>query len=228
LNIVIVNLAVLWDMDGVLVDTAGYHYEAWHQTMQKYGINVSLSDFLKVFGRTTEETALIFLGKTSAEGLIDEISILKENTFREIVRGQASLLPGALTWLDRLSRAGVPQALASSAPQANVDVLVDSTGIRKYFNAVLSESSGPGKPDPSVFVQAAALLKMDRRRCIVIEDSPAGLEAARRAGMKSIAVTTTRPAEVLQAASIIIESLERLSEEILQTLADGTNPIFMI
>jgi beta-phosphoglucomutase len=124
---------------------------------------------------------------------LTEISDRKETWFREAVRGHAEPLPGVRDWLERLQNDGVRQGIASSAPLANIDTLVDELGIRDYFDVLVSGVDLPGKPEPALFLKVACLLDMPPACCIVVEDAVAGVEGAKRAGMKCIAVTTTNP-----------------------------------
>ena len=112
-------------------------------------------------------------------------------------------------------------AIASSAPDANIQALVKELGLQDYFAAILSGSEMPGKPDPAVFLAAARRLEFPPERCVVVEDSIAGVKAARRAGMKCIAVTTTNPGEALQAADRVVHSLADLEEGAFRNLAAG-------
>ena len=107
-------------------------------------------------------------------------------------------MPGAIRLLDELEGAGWVQGVASSAPLENIDLLVDAFGMGRYFAAILSGDGLPaGKPDPALFLKTAQALRLPPQRCVVVEDAPAGVEAARRAGMPCIAVATTRPWETL-------------------------------
>jgi HAD superfamily hydrolase (TIGR01509 family) len=128
------------------------------------------------------------------------------------VRGNVEPLPGVRTWLERLAAKGVSQAIASSAPPANIDVMVDEAGLRVYFDAIVSGSQLSAKPDPAVFLEAANHLGVSPDRCIVVEDAIAGVEAAKRAGMRCIAVTVTNPAAALQDADIVVDRLDELPE----------------
>jgi HAD superfamily hydrolase (TIGR01509 family) len=129
--------------------------------------------------------------------------------------GQVQVFPGVHALLEALRRAEVRQAVGSSAPQANIDVLLAAGDLSPYFEAVVSAWDMPGKPDPAVFLKAAAQLGVPPARCVVIEDSTAGIEAARSAGMQCIAVTNTHLAPLLSAASLVVASLEEVTPEIL-------------
>jgi beta-phosphoglucomutase family hydrolase len=204
---------VLWDMDGVLVSTGEFHFQAWSKTLAEYDVPFTREEFRATFGMNNARILEVLLEGSPAPELVEEISERKEVLFRQSVKGQARLLPGVREWLDRCAAWGIKQAIASSAPPANIDVLVDELGIRTYFAAIVSGDELPGKPDPAVFLKAAQAIGVAPERCVVVEDAVAGVEAAGRGGMKCIAVTTTNPAEVLKAADIVVRSLDELAPE---------------
>ena len=201
---------IIWDMDGVLVDTGEFHFQAWSRALPEYGISFSRELFTATFGMNNAGILEVLLGEPPAPELLAEISDRKEQLFRQAVRGRVQPLPGVLAWLERLKAAGLRQAIASSAPPANIDALVDELGLRDHFDAIVSGSDLPGKPDPALFLKAARLIGVPPERCVVVEDAVAGVEAARRAGMKCIAVTTTSPAHALNEADVIVERLDAL------------------
>jgi beta-phosphoglucomutase-like phosphatase (HAD superfamily) len=110
--------------------------------------------------------------------------------------------------------------VASSAPPANIDALVGELGLATNFDVIVSGSELPGKPEPQLFLKVAHLLDVPAERCVVVEDAVAGVEAARRAGMRCIAVTTTNPAQALQAADLVVDSLVDLEGDAFQELLD--------
>lgn len=213
-----VERGVLWDMDGVLVDTGELHFETWSQVLSEYGIQFSSELFMAIFGMNNFDTLLHLLGEPPTPEQVAAIAGRKEQAFRQVVRGRVSPMPGVVEWLGRLSDWGVRQAIASSAPGANIDVLVDELGIRNRFDAIVSGYDLPGKPDPAVFLEAARRISVLPKNCVVIEDSVAGVESARRGGMKCIAVTTTNPAKKLSGADIVIDRLDALSQEAFKRL----------
>ena len=197
--------AVIWDMDGVLVDTGEYHYQAWRDILAQYQIPFSRETFAAEFGTNNKSLVRKLFRETFTTELYQKISNEKEQDFRHRIQGKIQLLPGVRPLLDRLADAGIPQAVGSSAPQENIDAIVDSLGLRRYFQALVSAADMPGKPDPLVFLTAARALQAPPNRCLVIEDALAGVEAARRAGMKCLAITTTNPADKLAAADRVVE-----------------------
>lgn len=205
-------------MDGVLVDTGEFHFQAWSETLSEYDIPFDHELFRSTFGMNNAGILTTLLRKPPAPELLAEISDRKEKRFRQAVRGQAEPLPGVRAWLGRLKAAGVQQGIALSAPPANIDALVDELGLRVYFEAIVSGFDLPGKPDPALFLKVAHLINVPPERCIVVEDAVAGVEAAKRAGMKCVAVTTTNPARALKAAHVVVERLDALPVDTFQRL----------
>lgn len=212
--------AVIWDMDGVLVDTGEYHYLAWQDILSEYQINFSREMFADTFGMNNKGLIRLLFGEAFSFDLYQKISKEKEQQFRSVIQGEIDLLPGIRPLLDNLAEANIPQAIGSSAPQENIDAIIDSLGLRPYFKAIVSAADMPGKPDPSVFLAAAELLKVPPSRCLVIEDALAGVEAAKRAGMKCLAITTTNPPEKLTHADQIVNTFAALSVSDLAALMD--------
>jgi len=195
------NRAVLWDMDGTLVDSAEYHWQAWRDTMAREGSPITHEQFLATFGQRNDSILRQWLGKSGTPDAIDGIGRAKEELYRQHVRERGiTPLPGVLKWVTLLRQCGWAQAIASAAPRANVETILHALNMSKCFDAVVSaEEVHQGKPDPEVFLIAAAKLGVPSARCIVVEDAQHGIEAARRAGMKSIGVAqsgTRLPADI--------------------------------
>jgi beta-phosphoglucomutase len=203
-------IGVLWDMDGVITDSGEAHYTSWRKALAKHGLSFSREFFEKTFGMNNKGILSLLYGREATEKEVDTIAGLKEALFRQDVVGNLKPLPGVIDWLLRFERAGARQAVASSAPQENIDAIIDDLNLRKNFQALVSGSNLPGKPDPATFLHAAERLGVYSSECLVIEDATVGIEAARRAGMKCLAVCTTHPKEELQEADIIVERLDDL------------------
>jgi beta-phosphoglucomutase family hydrolase len=202
--------AVLWDMDGVLVDTGAFHFETWKQALDGMGVEMDEALFRSTFGMNNRGVLTTVLGRPVDDALVEDVAGRKESAFRHIIRGRVTLLPGVRTALERLRAAGYRTAVASSAPVANIDALVDALDIRALFDELVSAAEMPGKPNPDVFLEAARRLGLPPSRCTVIEDAVVGVQAARSAGMRCIAVTNTNPREALASASLVVDSLEGL------------------
>lgn len=210
--------AVIWDMDGVLVDTFDGHFRAWSRIFAELGHPFTIEDFRRTFGMNNRNIFKTLLDRPLPEEEFQLLSDRKEAYFRESVRGTTRLLPGAAEWLERFSAMGLAQAVGSSAPLENIDVHLDELDIRRYFAAVASGANLPGKPAPAVFLMAARLLGVEPGECLVIEDAVPGVEAAKRAGMRCVAVLTTNPAELLQRADLVVPDLTHLTMEMLTSL----------
>lgn len=181
--------SVLWDLDGTLVDSEQYHWLAWRDSMAAEGVALTHADFLKTFGLRNDAIVPQWIPGATPER-VHQISTAKEQLYRRLVReGGLEPLPGARHWTEQLARDGWRQAIASSAPRENVDVVLAVIGLAGCFQAIVSaEDVTLGKPDPQVFLTAASRLGSAPSHSIVVEDAPAGIEAARRAGMPSIGV----------------------------------------
>jgi beta-phosphoglucomutase len=201
---------VLWDLDGTLVDSAGHHWIAWRDTLAAEGRPVEPGDFADTFGKRNDEILRQLFGPAIAADWIERVSEAKEQAYRRLLRERGlSPLPGAFDWLSRLRRAGWKQALASSAPRPNIEAVFEALALGRFLDAVVSaDEVGRGKPDPAIFLEAARRLGLPPARCVVVEDAPAGLEAARRAGMASIGILSTHH-PTLQ-AEMVVASLDQL------------------
>ena len=200
--------AVLWDLDGTLVDSGEYHWLSWRDTLAAETFDLTYEQFLASFGQKNDRILRGWLGDGATAERIAQLGDAKEAEYRRLARerGLASL-PGAAEWVARLRHDGWRQAIASSAPRLNVGVMLEACGLEGFFDAIVSaEDVTVGKPDPQVFQAAAALLDMPPDRCIVVEDAAVGIEAARRAGMRSIGVSGA----TTSGADLVVSSLADL------------------
>jgi len=204
--------AVLWDLDGTLVDTKEFHYQSWALALPEFGYPFPADRFQRSFGMNNTGVLEVFLGRPVEPELVAAISERKEIQFRELLLGNVQALPGVQDWLARLHGWGARQAVASSAPPANIDIMLGELGIAGYFDAIVSGYELPSKPDPAVFLHAADQVGVAPPACIVMEDATAGVAAARRAGMRCIAVASTNPAEALHEADLVVERWDQLDE----------------
>ena len=206
-------IAVIWDMDGVLVDSAEFHFRDWKDVFGKRGKNLTFDEVTPIFGRTSPDVVMIGLGDLPGAE-VRQIVMEKEEEIRRRAASGIELLPGALSLLAAFEAKGYKMAIASSAPRRNVDLLVDKLRISRFFQAIVSsEDVTAGKPDPEVFLKAAEKLSAPPSRCVVFEDAIDGVKAAKAAGMKCIAVTTTHPAERLRQADLVVGSLTEVGVE---------------
>lgn len=213
------NWGVIFDMDGVLVDSNPAHKTAIRQFCDRY--NLDLTDaFLeqKIYGRTNKEWIPELFGdlpETEILRLADE----KEAAFRDSFDPKANEVPGAVDFLNQLHREGVKMLVATSAPRENADYIISALGIGHCFEDVLDSSHvEKGKPEPEVYLKAADRLNLPPSNCIVFEDSIAGVEAANRAGAVVFGLTTTHSEQELKNCRITAEDFRSLTPEMLKSL----------
>jgi len=204
--------AVIWDLDGVLADTTEAHFRSWVTALAEWEVPLDRPTFDSSFGMNNRDTLTYILGRPPKPEELATIAGRKEHLFRLQYQLAPFAVPGTNQLLDALKQAHWLQALASSAPMVNINLIIDMLHIRPWFSVILSGENIPaGKPDPYLFLQAAEALDVSPDRCVVVEDAPAGVEAARRAGMKCIAVTSTRPKQELAQADLVVDTLEELA-----------------
>jgi beta-phosphoglucomutase len=204
-------IGVIFDMDGVLVDSSEAHYAAWSRLGEGLGVPHPREVFERTFGMHNRQIIPLWLGAHVAEEEIERLSRLKEAMYREAAPGAVRPIDGVLELIGSLHAEGLSLAVGSSGPRENVELVLELLGVGARFSALSTgDEVRRGKPDPEVFLKAAAKLGLAPRSCAVVEDAPAGVEAALAAGMRAIAVTTTRPAAELRRAHLIVESLREL------------------
>lgn len=204
--------AVLWDLDGTLADSEELHWLAWLEVMARESVSVTYDQFQASFGRRNASFLPEWLGSAASEETVARIGGEKEAAFRRLVAERGCrAVPGAAGCVRRLEEAGWRQAIASSAPRANIGALTAALGLDRYIRvAAAAEDVTAGKPDPAIFLAASAMLGVAPSRCVVVEDVAAGVEAARRAGMVSIGLSRCGPP---LDATLPVSTLETLTPE---------------
>ena len=203
--------AVLWDLDGTLVDSAEFHWLSWRDTMAAEGVSLTYQQFLDTFGQKNDRILPGWLGPGDDADRIRRVGDAKEAEYRRLASVHGLMaLPGASSWVRRLHAQGLQQAIASSAPGENVGVMLRALALDGMFEAIVSaEDVTRGKPDPQVFLAAAERLDVPRDRCIVVEDAAVGVQAARSAGMRCIGVSRA----VVLDADVAVSSLLELPSD---------------
>ena len=217
--------AVIWDVDGTLVDTAELHFQAWVEVARRLNKPFNRADFAATFGRRNPEILHQLFGSNLSEREIDELGTQKEELYRAAARNGVDLLPGVRTLLEGLQGGGFRQAIGSSAPRKNLDLILELTQTQPFFETIVSsEDTQRGKPDPQVFQVAAERLGIPPSRCLVMEDAVAGVQAAKAAGMKCIAVRFVghHPKSKLAEANadLIVETMAEISIFTVRQLLD--------
>ncbi|MBM2832118.1 MAG: tRNA threonylcarbamoyl adenosine modification protein YeaZ [Dehalococcoidia bacterium] len=203
--------AVLWDMDGVIVDTARYHFKSWQEAFSSRGVTFTAANFQHGFGQRNDNIIRSVMGQDVPLEEMEAIARDKESSFRRRIDGNIQPFSGAAELIRSLHQRGFRQAITSSAPMENIRSLLEPLDLLKYFQAVVSgRDVARGKPDPQVFLAAAQKLQVKPENCLVIEDAVAGVQAARAAGMKSIAVTNSHPRDSLAEADLVVDSLSEV------------------
>ena len=208
--------AVLWDMDGTLIDSMPYHWQAWQDILRQVNRHVEYGVWNQTMGmRNREIIALLFPDMSLEQG--QYVDRAKENRYRELIeRHGIELLPGVSEWIQRFQAAGWKQAVASSAPPENVATIAHVLHLNGTFGAMVSGTDVQrGKPDPDIFLAAAQRLHVEPQICLVIEDATTGIEAAHRAGMKAIGVLNSH--SHLE-ADLVIKSMQDLTWEMIENL----------
>lgn len=183
--------ALIFDMDGTIVDNMRFHDDAWESWHVSNKLPFDRSTFAaRTAGMAGNEIIASYFPQAAVAEL-DAMSDAKEALYREAYLPHVTATPGFLELIARADVAGVPMAVGTAAPPANIEVVLDTLGLRQRFATIVSPSQGfRGKPHPDMFLAAAKRMKVDPADCIVFEDAPLGVEAARRAGMRAVALLT--------------------------------------
>jgi len=216
--------AVLWDMDGVIADTADFHYRAWQEIVRERGITFKKEDFMQLFGQRHDTIIKFILGDKLPRQEADALSDRKQALYRKLVAQNIIPLPGAIELIKSLNKNNIKTAIASSAVPENVEVIIRGLGIENCFQAIAYGTEvAEGKPSPQIFQLAAKKLGARAGSCVVIEDAIAGVTAAKSAGMKCIAVTNSHPGKSLEKADLIVDTLEKVDIDVLTGLFKSGN-----
>ena len=212
--------AVIFDMDGVLVDSMPIHWQAWREAFEAYAIDIKYEDFIKTPGLTCEATALLLGADVLPEAEIPNLGDRQREAAKRMLAEKYPPIPGAEDLIRRLDLAGWRMAIATSGPLANIQLLLRNLPEARRITAfITSEDVQRGKPDPEVFLKAAERLGVMPREAVVIEDSKVGLEAARRGGFTAVALASTfSPEELESLAGLVVGSLHELSPDVLVKL----------
>jgi len=199
-------------MDGVLADTGPIHFESWVKMAKKIGKEFPKELFEQTFGQQSITITRKLVGSEVNQALIEKWANLKEEYYREMIKDKLIPLPGVIRIILDLKSDSFKLAVGSSGPPENVDLLLTQLKIKDYFDEVITAVEvKEGKPNPEVFLTVSNNLNINPKNCIVIEDAPVGIEAAKRAGMKTIALTTTHNKKELREANLIVSNLSKVS-----------------
>jgi beta-phosphoglucomutase len=214
------TIAVIFDLNGVLVDDIPYHKQAWIELSAKLGHPMTERDFeVKFNGRRNEEILRMLVGDTLSLEESNRLAEEKEAVYRKRYAPHIVAAPGALSLLRELKERGIPVGIATGAPRVNVDFVFEHLPLQEYIQTVVyAEEVKEGKPHPEVYLKAASRLGVSPEICVVFEDALLGIQAARSAGMKVVGVTTTHDASELIGAQCTVADFQRLSVMSLMSL----------
>lgn len=205
--------AVIFDLDGTLVDNNPYHIEAWRAFYNKIGKPFTKEEYTKnINGRINRDIFNYVFNTTLAPELIEEYSQEKEAMYRDLYKPHIKPIDGLLDFLEELEAAKIPKAIATSGLAPNINFMFEHVPIQKYFFGVIDASHvTQGKPHPEIFLKAAISVNAVPSDCVAFEDSVAGIRSAKAAGMKVVALTTTHTAEEVKEADLIIKDYTEIS-----------------
>ncbi len=215
--------AALWDMDGVLVESGHFHFQAWSRLCREQGKMLTEEMFRVTFGQRNDFILRQWFGEEMPTGTIRRLGDLKEVYYREAVTGHVEPLPGAMELLQALKASGFRCAVASAAPPANIRLILRELRAERLFDAVVTaEDVTKGKPDPEVYLLAAQRVGVPASRCVVLEDAVAGVEGAKAAGMACIGVASNHLPAALAKADLVVGDLTAVTPMTLLALLNAT------
>jgi HAD superfamily hydrolase (TIGR01509 family) len=206
------TFAVIFDMDGVIVDSNPYHKIALKQFCEKHSYHLSDAELKsRIFGRTNKDWLMSLFNGKLTDKQVKEFEDEKESLFREIFAQHIKPVEGLISFLEMLKARQIPRAVATSAPPANVQFTLEKTGTQKFFQVVVDgDAVENSKPHPEIYLKTIAAIHFLPERCIVIEDSLSGITAGRQAGCKVIGITTTHTREEMRETDLVIDDFNDL------------------
>ncbi len=213
--------AVLWDVDGVIIDSAEQHRQAWEQMAREEGLPYSDAAFWATFGMRNADVLPRAFGVYGPPERIARLGDYKEELYRDLLRREAVALPGAKELMTALHTAGYRQALGSSAPVANLRIIIELLGLGDLLDGYISgETVAHGKPAPDIYLGAARLLDVAPAHCLVFEDAPAGVVAAHAGGMRCLGVRRAGQPDApgLEAADYVATTLREVNVALVDRL----------
>jgi len=207
------TLAVIFDMDGVITDNNAYHEIAWKEFCKQHGVFLSNDEIHHhVFGRIAKDTLEYIFKREISSREVNNFVEEKERIYRQIYKDHIQPVDGLLELLTELKEKGIKMALATSAPTGNVDFTFGYIPIRHFFDHILDASDiMKGKPDPEIYTKAIMKLDLEPSKCLVFEDSKAGIQSARSAGAMVVGLSTTHPPDELSGVVKVIKTFKEIS-----------------
>jgi len=214
------DVGVIFDVDGVLIDSAAAHWESWRALAEELGQSLTHEAFAATFGRQNRDIVPLLFGETNPRA-VEKLGGRKEEIYRDLVRPDPPIAGGAGELIRALHAEGYRLAVGSSGPRANIELVLNAMGALDHFSAmVCAEDVSRGKPDPQVFSLACERLNLPPNRCVVIEDAPAGVQAAKSAGAKAIAILMHHGRDAFPRADRVVETLGDITSEMVRSVLE--------
>jgi len=221
-------MGIIFDMDGVIIDSNPLHKKAWRAVFGREGISITEEDFTNfIFGTTGDSAIRTLMKRDMTQEEVNSFNLAVDTEYRSMVKRMDVVEPveGLRDFLQCILRSGHKTAVATSAPTANVDLVMDKLQLREYFQLIVDKTGiTHGKPHPEIYLKTLEQMNMPASQCVVFEDSLAGIQAAVGAGIKVIGVTTSHSDKELKAAGAVvtIRHFDEMSADHISTLK-GTN-----
>ena len=185
--------AYIFDIDGTLVDNMVYHTHAWVELLSGYGLHIQPDEFMRdTAGKINGEILRQYVSPDMSDEEVLEAGERKEAHYRELYTPVLASIEGLDEFLEKAKSTGIKLALGTAANEKNIEFILIGLGLENAFDAIVGNHIVPvGKPSPDIFLKCASLLQVAPELCLVFEDAPAGVEAARRAGMKAAVITSS-------------------------------------
>jgi len=209
---------ILWDLDGVIADTHEWHLLSMQQAFEAHGFNAGREELHNLFGTNTEKIIASVLGEKATTQRILTIKQKHSELFCRNITGHVVIFPGVVETLALFHEMKLLQAIASSSTDEIIHTILGELGIIEYFDVLISGADLPAKPAPAVFLRAAKALSLSAEECLVIEDSPMGIRGAKAAGMKCLAVATSRSNDELIEADFVVDRLNKVNKVFLANM----------
>ena len=205
--------AIIFDLDGTLIDNNAYHIEAWKVFYDKIGKPFSKEEYTNnINGRINSDIFNYIFDSNLNTELLENYSTEKETLYRELYKPHIKAIDGLIDFLEELEKANIPKAIATSGLVPNINFMFEHVPIKKYYAEIIDASQvTKGKPHPEIFLKAATAVNANPKNCVAFEDSIAGIRSAKAAGMKVVGLTTTHTAEEVKEADVIIKDYTEIS-----------------
>ncbi|MEO7523006.1 MAG: HAD family phosphatase [Ferruginibacter sp.] len=208
--------AVIFDLDGTLIDNNSFHLISWKKYLEKIGIDLGEEEYRRnINGRTNKDAIEYIYKRKMSDDEAMVFALEKEAVYRQTYLPHIKPVAGLIDFLKVLHQLNIPMAIATSGIQVNIDFMFEHIPIRQYFTVVVNSAHiSKGKPDPEIYIKTADLLHVHPANCLVFEDAAVGIISAKKAGMKVIALTTTQLKEELAEADMIVDDYICLNHDL--------------